>query len=40
MIGSLIYYKDTHNFYDEHYYEIEEIRSELQEDGVLEKLPD
>ena len=39
MVGSLIYYKDTHEFFDKHYNEIEDIRMELQEDGVLEKLP-
>ena len=40
MIGSLIYYTDTHKFYDKHYYEIEEIREDLQENCCLEKLPD
>jgi len=28
LIGSLIYYVDTGNFYDEHYDEIEELREE------------
>lgn len=31
MIGSLIYYQDTHRFFDKHYSEIEEIRYELEE---------
>ena len=31
MIGKLIYYTDTHAFYDKHYYDIEEIRYELEE---------
>lgn len=37
-VPSLIYYHDTHAFYDNHYNEIEEIRNELQEIGGL-KLP-
>lgn len=32
MIGSLIYYTDTHKFYDRHYYEIENLREELEEE--------
>lgn len=31
MIGSLIYYCDTHAFYDAHYDEIEALRLELEE---------
>lgn len=31
MIGSLIYYCDTHKFYDAHYSEIEAIRYELEQ---------
>ncbi len=31
MIGSLIYYSDTHRFYDNHYSEIEELRYEYEE---------
>lgn len=31
MIGTLIYYHDTHAFYDAHYQEIEELRYELEE---------
>lgn len=30
MISPLIYYKDTHAFYDRHYNEIEELREELE----------
>lgn len=30
MIGKLIYYYDTHKFYDAHYDEIESIRKELE----------
>jgi len=30
MIGSLIYYCDTHKFYDTHYAEIEHLRYELE----------
>lgn len=31
MVGSLIYYCDTHKFYDTHYSEIEDIRYELEQ---------
>ena len=31
MVGSLIYYTDTHKFFDNHYDEIEELRQEYQE---------
>ena len=31
MIGSLIYYVDTNKFYEKHYSEIEEIRTELED---------
>lgn len=31
MIGSLIYYCDTHQFYDKHYAEIEDLREEMEE---------
>jgi hypothetical protein len=31
MIAKLIYYSDTHAFYDKYYHEIEEIRYELEE---------
>lgn len=39
MVSSLIRYKDTHKFYDKHYDEIEEIRKELEEQGLELKLP-
>lgn len=31
MIGALIYYRDTHAFYDKHYAEIEDIRHEYED---------
>ena len=31
MVGKLIYYKDTHTFYDKHYAEIEALREEYEE---------
>lgn len=31
MIGGLIYYTDTHDFFDEHYREIEQLREEWTE---------
>lgn len=31
LVSSLIYYQDTHAFYDNHYEEIEELRSEYEE---------
>lgn len=31
MIGHLIYYADTHKFYDKYYEEIEELREEYQD---------
>jgi len=31
MISSLIYYYDTHKFYDKHYNEIEELRTDLED---------
>jgi hypothetical protein len=40
MVWILIYYTDTHKFFDDNYYEIEEIRLELQENGCLEKYPE
>jgi len=30
MVTSLIYYRDTHNFFDKYYYEIEEIRQNYE----------
>ena len=32
MVGSLIYYHETHAFFDKHYHEIEEIRHQIQDD--------
>lgn len=32
IISSLIYYSDTHRFYDTHYHEIEQLREELEND--------
>ncbi len=34
----MIRYSDTHKFYDKYYDEIEDIRFELQETGILENL--
>lgn len=31
IVGSLIYYSDTHKFYDTYYHEIEEIRYGLEQ---------
>jgi len=31
MVSSMIYYKDTHEFFDKHYEEIQEIRDELED---------
>ncbi len=39
MVSSLIYYKDTHEFYDKHYDEIEDIRSQLADDGIEVNIP-
>jgi len=30
MINGLIYYNDTHDFYDKYYYEIEELREDTE----------
>ena len=38
MVTSLIYYVDTHKFYDKHYDEIEDIRYELQEEWILPEI--
>ncbi len=32
MIPELVYYRDTHRFYDYYYHEIEEIREEYEEE--------
>ncbi len=39
MVGSLIYYKDTHEFFERHYDEIEDIRAELESQGLEIKIP-
>ncbi len=31
MVSSLIYYRDTHRFYDEYYDEIEDLRLEFED---------
>lgn len=31
MVPDLIYYKDTHAFFDKHYYEIDELRIEYEQ---------
>lgn len=40
MINRLIYYQDTHQFYDEHYAEIEDIRHQIAEIGITLDWPD
>ena len=32
MVGSLIYYSDTHRFFDTHYYEIMDIVEDLEKE--------
>lgn len=32
MVGSLIYYTDTHTFFDIHYHQIEELRSYFEDE--------
>jgi len=32
MVGGMIYYADTHKFFDEYYSEIEELREQYEED--------
>jgi len=39
MIGWLIYYKDTHDFFDTHYEEIESLRFSFQEEWLLQEYP-
>jgi 4-hydroxyphenylpyruvate dioxygenase-like putative hemolysin len=34
MVGSLIYYGDTHAFYDKYYDEIEDLRQDMLEQGI------
>jgi hypothetical protein len=33
MVSSLVWYSDTHKFFDTHYYEIMEIVEDLANDG-------
>lgn len=39
MVWSLIYYKDTHEFFEKHYDEIEELRAELEEQWIELNIP-
>lgn len=39
MVSSLIYYEDTHAFFEKYYDEIEEIRNELAEQGLDIQIP-
>ncbi len=39
MVSSLIYYKDAHKFFEKHYEEIQEIREELEQQGIEVKIP-
>lgn len=39
MVSSLIRHKDTHEFFEKHYDEIEEIRAELEEQGLKVDIP-
>jgi len=32
LVGSLVYYSDTHTFFDKHYDEIETLREEFEND--------
>lgn len=36
MVGSLIYYNQTHQFFEEHYDEIEEIRLQYEEESGMQ----
>ena len=40
IVSSLIYYKDTHEFYEKHYDEIEDIRCQLEDDGIEVNIPE
>ena len=40
IVGSLIYTKDIHEFFDKHYSAIEDIRRELEDQGVQIDLKD
>ena len=39
IVSSMIRYKDTHEFYDKHYDEIEELRAELDEQWIELNIP-
>lgn len=39
MVSSMIRHKDTYEFFEKHYEEIEEIRAELEEQGIEIKIP-
>jgi len=39
MVSSLIYYKDTYEFFDKHFQEIEDIRCQLESDGIEVNIP-
>src|SRR5690606_23422025 len=34
MVGGLIYYYDTHKFFDDYYDEIEDLRQDMLEQGI------
>ena len=40
MVGDLIYYSDTYEFYDDHYSDIEDLRCELEEETGETLKPD
>ena len=40
IVSRLIYYEDTHQFYDDHYEEIEGIRSQIVDMGIELQWPD
>lgn len=39
MVSSLIYYEDTHAFFEKYYDEIEEIRNDLSEQWIEINIP-
>jgi len=39
IVGSLVYYKDTYEFFEKHYEEIEELRAELAEQWFEIRIP-
>ena len=40
MVFSLIYYKDTHAFFNRYYDELEDIRYELESEGIEVNIKD